>query len=151
MRNPTKKQVQKVIDTLTKALLAAKKLEKTGKPSIMMLQPNIDHTCGAPMCHGGWYAAIRTNEDIFLSYYDGISIMEKDLGFTKDVGLEEWAGANPTIWGNTFGDVMFSSKFAFMSDKKRHSIYDTPKEREFQINLSTIINHWKRVQKRLPK
>lgn len=156
MRNPTKKQVQKVIDNLTKMLPLSKKIDRKNKNfddylSVNMYEPSIvdvrkgdkeciKTACGTPMCHGGWYliASIpKKNSALMSGYKDGAEIMAKHLGFENHMELEDWAGKNPKIWGNSYGANMFSGEEAFTYAGS--------------LTLSKIITHWKRVQRRLPK
>lgn len=140
MRNPTKKQVQKVIDVLTKA----NKIAKFNAPVDMSeTQVEEKHICGTPMCHGGWYAVGRMPKtkiiEKHVSYTHGASLMSKDLGFNNDSQLEEWAEQNPELWGNKCGWGIFSAAKAFTNA-------------EFELtSLTQIIDHWKGVQERLPK
>lgn len=133
MKNPTKKQVQKVIDTLTKVLPAARKLDRK-EGSIGMLISHVDHSCGSPMCHGGWYAVAKKKG---LDYQTGSELIAKDLGFANQFDLRYWADGNEEIWDNNNGYYMFCDCTAF---NYRNN-----------LTLGKIITHWKGVQKRLIK
>lgn len=136
MRNPTKKQVQKVIDTFEKVRPLADNLHRKNGHSIDMLEGVVKHTCGTPMCHAAWFVALDKK---MKDYNDGARKMAKTLGFDNDTMLMKWAFENPEIWGNEFGNAMFCDPEAFGVTRK------------IDLTMSKIIRHWKGVQKRLPK
>lgn len=131
--NPTKEQVQVVINTLAIAKGMADSAGHKECP-VDMGEVFVSH-CGTPMCHGGYYALVKKGAD----YEDGAHQMAIDLGFEDRYGLQDWADENPLIWGNTDGWAMFDSvdAFGFLFD-------------EDLTDLQQIIDHWKGVQERLP-
>lgn len=145
MSNPTRAEVQIIIDNLTNVLPLAQKIEKRGLGSINMhngsIQDDARDSCHTPMCHAGWYliGATPKNKSIkSKSYLDGQILMVEHLGFDKLYKLLDWAHLNPRIWGNKNGSEMFrSNNKAFNYDGT--------------LTLAKIINHWKGVQERLPE
>lgn len=99
--------------------------------------------CGTPHCHGGWYvhAKHKVFENITkgLGYSQGAKMMAKDLGFESVQELTNWAKANPIIWGNIYGHLMFSTNCAFSS----------PSKPDGAKSLNDIIKHWKEVYARI--
>jgi len=144
MRNPTKRQVQKVIDIFeTVQKLADNNLENP----VDMREGQVFTHCGSPMCHAGWFEAAlqkskNTTNYSFTNYEHGAQKMAEILGFKSKNDLEMWAHYNPDIWGNQNGSFMFSfyGAFEFKNGNK-------PK----RFTLRHIISHWKKVQKRLPR
>ena len=137
MKHPTKAQVQVVIDNLVLATYLA-----SGDCPVAMAKGaiEIEHPCGTPMCHGGWYALAAIERGAVCDdFWDGAVAMANDLGFKYAEALENWAHRNPTLWGNPYGDGMFSSDSAFTGD----CTVDV-------TMLSEIIDHWREVQSRLP-
>lgn len=143
MKNPTKAEVQIVIDNFKAVLPLSKKTASRKKGNIDMTETEINF-CGSPMCHAGWYVAgvyknNRTPEPINerVSYIRGASLLSKHLGFMSEEYLLNWAKQNPKLWGNENGELMFNSKYAFNFRDK--------------LTLAKIVNHWMGVQKRLPR
>lgn len=130
--NPTKKQVQVVIDTLQSAKDKTTEMGYKAAP-VNMMDVHLEG-CGTPMCHAGYYAIMNSMDD----YEDGANKMAKDLGFKNSRDLLTWALDNPEIWGNKNGNGMFSAPISFGIDTPT-AIGD----------LQVIIDHWKGVQSRL--
>ncbi len=61
------------------------------------------------------------------------------LGFKDKIGLMAWAKDNPKLWGNKYGDYMFSyeSWQAFTNSRYK------------KLTHRDIINHWKQVLKNI--
>jgi hypothetical protein len=128
MRNPTKKQLDKLIATFEKAI------KKFPQASVAMMEPNIN-SCGTPMCHAGWFAiGAKIDTD---SFTDGADVIAQTLGFEDRKQLRFWANDNPQIWGNEWGMAMFTDGKAFGKA-----------EDEFG-SLQIIIDHWKGVRDRV--
>lgn len=96
------------------------------------------HQCGTIACHAGWFAVANGKDwDPDYSFSDAANEMAQFLGFGNRDGLESWAKNNPALWGNDFGDVMFSRWAAFSPNLK------LPK------TLETIGLHWLGVADRI--
>jgi hypothetical protein len=63
--------------------------------------------CGTVACHGGWAAVILNSTD--SCYLVGAADLSHYLGFWGKYAYSLWAAENPTIWGNTSGEWMFTS------------------------------------------
>jgi len=111
-----------------------------------------EHICGTPACHGGWAAAfglvgcsVKRLNDGSIDYNDGADGISEFLGFPPprkaidECLLIDWARLNPDIWGNDYGDCIFSKNIAF--DKCFFK----------EITLKDIADHWLKVAKRLYK
>ncbi len=84
MNNPTREQVQVVIDNPMSVLPMAQ-YEK----NLDMLEGDI---CGTTLCHGGWYAISIWRDNIKGRHFaDGARRMAWDLGFDDRESLETWA------------------------------------------------------------
>lgn len=95
----------------------------------------VEHACGTTACHGG-YAILALN--IKSRFYDsGANALARYLGFPSREKLEVWARNNPQIWGNDYGDEMFSSGYAFGIDCYEMAF------------LKHIVSHYLSVAKRL--
>lgn len=135
--HPTKAQVQVVIDTLQKAKDMVTNAGFAKAPVSMMT--GVLHPCGTPMCHGGYYAIVKgMSSENQQDFTDGANAMATDLGFNHNTDLEDWASQNPQLWGNDSGGDMFCGSHAF---------HDKGEIKDLKI----IIDHWKGVQKRLPR
>lgn len=107
---------------------------------MMETNTSIDENyCGTPFCHGGWYLIAKGVFGYDNSYSDGARMMASDLGFEDVNSLKRWAKENIKIWGNEYGENMFSDENAFGRN------LDTG------FTLKPIINHWKRVKQRALK
>lgn len=129
--NPTKKQVQVVIDTLKKSLAI------TG-PGLDM---GIAGIYGTLLCHGGHYAVGKDLDPRKFNYQDGADLMAQDLGFQSRFGLTSYASANKQWWGGEWGREMFSNEIAFVSETRP----------EGAKSLVDIILHWEEVKERTPQ
>ena len=134
---------------------------KTVNGSVDMLETVIirSEKCGTVACHAGWYALMTIKEQEWhFSEYLGCEYLKTsnpgcmgmgftygkikmalDLGFPCADRLEDWAQANPEIWGNAFGNRMFGSTEAFGKDERCN------------VTLAEIADHWHRVSDRLEK
>ena len=103
------------------------------------------HLCGTVHCFAGWYLIASRLEmgDTFrprmfscpTSFETGKIKMEKVL----NVSLQKWANENPNLWGNRYGDDVFTNQCAFKSVKRPGGA----------TNLNDIIDHLKEVYWRL--
>ena len=77
-------------------------------------------------------------EDDF-PWYSWASTLAYFLGFKDRVGLMDWARDNPKLWGNKYGDYMFSCEGwqAFTNSRYKKLIH------------RDIIEHWKQVLKNI--
>jgi hypothetical protein len=144
MNQPTKKQMQTVIDNL-------KKIEDLANnpKSLNMMEyrvQSITHDCGTVHCVAGWYVvAIRDNDDYIKSrikskkchFHHGAYRIAETLGFETLDELEEWAEDNPEIWGNQDGSYMFSEESAYNGMAERTD------------KMSCVIEHLEGVRDRL--
>lgn len=141
-QHPTKAAMQKVIDRFQTVVPAAKK----EKNSLNMGEAEVNCrsaiSCGMPHCVGGWYyvasrsrTALRTLTKTFgKDFYAGAVLMARDLGFKSNREFETWATKNAKIWGNGKGQHIFGTKDAWNNAK----------------SLAGVVQHLKRVQRRLP-
>ena len=109
-----------------------------------------NHPCGTVCCHAGAYYITKRFIGDFIPrvmdkycemeevtpYGIGRQIMALDLGFDDFRELLVWAKDNKDIWGNKYGEYMFSSKDAFVRFGA-------------EVTLEKIINHWEGVGRRL--
>lgn len=132
MSNPTKAQVQTVIDSLEKVLPQASK-----ECNLAMRNGSL---CGTVHCHAGWYAIAKgmSSEDD-ENCVDEANQMASDLGFSGMQDLMDWAQSNPRLWGTPSGHGMFCAAEAFESDTRPDGAKC----------LQDIVDHWKEVQSRL--
>lgn len=133
MKNPTKEQVQIVIDTFQNAHDKAI-LNGIDLPLVNMLEFSTQLTNS--MCHGGWYA-YNISEESFM-FYEAKILISQDLGFESESDLKKWTFKKPVIWGNNNGVFMFSDGKAF---GQVSNIFP----------LQIIIDYWRGVQSRLPE
>ena len=91
--------------------------------------------CGTVACHAGWYLLGRSGHVSDAGWADGADMIAKDLGFQDREELENWAGRNPGLWGNSNGFRMFYNPRAFMIDG--------------YLELHRIANHWDEVASRI--
>jgi len=102
--------------------------------------------CGTTGCHAGWFAWARSK--VHFVDYDHANIkyyvynysaneMAEFLGFEDRYELEYWGENNEKIWGNSFGDDMFTSAKAFGKENCNDS-----------LSLKTIGLHWLKVADR---
>ena len=108
--------------------------------------------CGTPMCHSGWYAAIKIRDKIVSKkdfekwdddYRLGADLLAKDLGFRDIECLAGWAKNNPCTWGNSEGGYMFGDCEAFESKTFDHSTT--------RLGLRHIVQKWNEVADNLEK
>ena len=112
------------------------------------------HECGTVHCFAGWYfvAYLQRNgisidefEDTsgYLDYSEGVNLMSRTLELPEphlESDLSDWARANPDLWGNHKGGLVFGHKMAFYSSKDR--LYGAE-------NINDIIDHLTEVRNRL--
>ena len=123
----------------------------TGKVKIDMAETSTkDHPCGTVCCHAGAYHVIKRfigdfipkvrDEELDMEeitpYGIGRQLMALDLGFSNFREMLRWARDNKDIWGNEYGEHMFSSNDAFIRFGA-------------EVTLKRIINHWEGVGRRL--
>ena len=97
-------------------------------------------TCDAPHCLAGWFTiAIKNRRSVqsaltarYCSYSYGAEIMANRLGFRNDDDLKHWCHNNPEIWGNDYGNALFSATYAY-----NHK------------GFSGIVKHFEEMYKRL--
>ena len=79
-------------------------------------------TCGVPHCLAGWFTiAIKNRRAVksalltarYCSYSYGAEIMANRLGFKNHDDLRHWCYNNPEIWGNDYGNELFSATYAY--------------------------------------
>jgi hypothetical protein len=105
--------------------------------------------CGTPGCHAGLISIVAKDlpelqdiyNDDYRTYDDDYKYsiwadtLAEFLGFVDMRCLIDWARDNPKLWGNKFGQDMFSFWRAFTNS-------------QFKIlTHRDIINHWKQVLK----
>ena len=84
----------------------------------------LEGPCGTVACMAGWYYLTMKEEDfkempgIFdIGPHDAYGIGAKSLayslGFSNKDLLKKWADENPDLWGNEFGESMFSHELAY--------------------------------------
>lgn len=114
MHTPTKSQWQLVIDNFKKILPLAIRPEQLdmSEPAVR----NSLHSCGTVCCAGGWYAVavfpLESTND-YVSYREGIYLINDHLGFSTNESVEDWAHEHPKIWGNEHGISMFYDNNAY--------------------------------------
>ena len=76
-----------------------------------------------------------------FQHMEGADLMAINLGFKDSMDLKKWARENPEIWGNKYGEMMFSAigEEAFFGE-----------DGMFEITLSVIADHWESVAGRIP-
>jgi len=137
MHTPTKQQFQTVIDVLKSVLPQAKDESNFNMMQGFTFYSDGD-VCGTVHCIGGWYAIAKQLQleapGMQINYQNGAMAMADDLGFVSIDELENWAIKNTYIWGNGYGDSIFT-------DKRAYGDADT---------LQDAINHLEKVKDRLP-
>lgn len=144
MKNPTVKQVNRVIKNLKRIEVDANK-EGAFDISEFRVSENL-WKCKTVFCVGGWYAISQRNAEklkpLFESgvcdYDDGADLMSYHLGFQDGYGLQVWAKENREIWDNSEGYEMFAAIEAY-NDLKCNS----------KNPMTIIIAHWEAVRDRL--
>ena len=132
--DPTKQQVQDVIDTLR---AYEERLQAEGEDLVLnfargtVVRPG---GCGTVACFAGHYEAARLMADpdgcwgfntetgghlecaphsgrlrLNVTYHDGARSVARALGFEESGDLTAWADAHPEIWGNAHGAKMFDA------------------------------------------
>jgi hypothetical protein len=107
--------------------------------------------CGTPGCHAGLLSIVAKDlpelQDIYNynndyriyedEYYRWADTLAEFLGFVEMRYLTDWARDNPKLWGNKFGQDMFSFWRAFTNSQFK------------KLTHRDIINHWKQVLKNI--
>ncbi len=115
--------------------------------------------CGTPGCHAGLISIVakelpeleEAHLKVFKIHFKAYKEIKQDLyvytiwadalaeflGFEDILHLTDWAVDNPKLWGNKYGENMFSSWQAFTNDEYK------------QLTHIDIINHWKQVLKNI--
>ena len=86
-----------------------------------------------------------------VSYYRGSDLLAQHLGFATAGALEDWAQANPEIWGNSFGWQMFAARaYAFAKDDEEAFgwWYGEPPA---SFGIERVVAQWEAVRDRLPE
>jgi hypothetical protein len=134
--HPTKKQMAKVIENFYRILPLTFEAGKKHLDYDEWRVRGWDNECGTVHCVAGWYAIAtglhEKKEKDRVDFMDGISKMERDLGFQF---IENWAMDNPKIWGNQYGKLMFKNAKAWNGAK----------------TIAKVIRHLEAVHDRLPK
>jgi hypothetical protein len=116
------------------------------------LVSDTSNLCGTTACHAGWFEFIFNSNVSGYGYSKGAKQMAKFLNFTCEEALENYLENNHRIWGNRFGEDVFSSKKAFLTKKQMKDIQKGKlKYYDIEITLETIANHWYGVTERLLK
>lgn len=130
---------------------------------------NTNHPCSTICCHGGMFLLALAEQssrmrfedtidsetkilmykdptdkdkEVTAGFTDGCKLLAKFLGFRYESDLIEWASDNPKLWGNDFGNVMFSSVTAF-------NFKPEPEDILGELTINDIINHWRDVANRI--
>ena len=85
-----------------------------------------------------------------VSFHRGSDLLAQHLGFKTAGALEDWAQANPEIWGNRFGAQMFAAgPYAFAVDDEEafRWLYGEPPA---SFGIGRVVEKWKRVLDYLP-
>ena len=72
-----------------------------------------EHDCGTVACIGGWYGFSKGLDNFRQSYCQGATKLARDLGFDDAMALSEFLMKHPSIWGNEYGRLLFSSNVAY--------------------------------------
>lgn len=111
----------------------------TMKGHLNMMETSVNddgHECGTVHCVGGWYAiANNLHLDGYITFREGADKMAFDLGLNVSYYLDKWATLNPIIWGNEYGESIFSSRIAYNN----------------ACSLSEVITHLEGVRDRSPE
>jgi hypothetical protein len=122
MRNPTRKQVNYVINKLESVREQANEEGAFHMDEARVYDKEEDkYECGTVHCVGGWYAVASLRRKMikdkikngYVSFEDGAELLANDLGFADQYLLEDWAHDNPKIWGNVDGYYMFTDESAY--------------------------------------
>ena len=145
MKHPEPEKIREVADRLMHAAS-----EHPGH--VAMNNTSVIHSelCGTVACHAGWYLLARRGKDVIINldhipasefpvetYINGAILLAQDLGFHDQIDLEDWAGDNPKLWGNTEGQVMFYNEEAF------------GKRNQYGLSVKDIAEHWHTVADRI--
>lgn len=153
MNNPTKGQMQTVIDNLRNIEELA---NKPGKVDMRVSEVSVyhsdclgEHVCGTVHCMAGWYAVALRGKDPKIDrliekkdcgYIDGARKIADKLGFVSVVQMIQWAHDNPEIWGNNDGYEIFRDFKAYIPEIE---IFHDKR-------MTGIIKHLEGVRDRLP-
>ena len=147
MKHPEPEKIRKVADLLMHTI--SKHQGYVNMDSIHVTKMEV---CGTTACHAGWYLLAKEGENVIIdidnppkefhdkkTYEIGAELLAQDLGFDDKLDLEDWAGNNPKLWGNTEGQVMFYSEEAF--GKIKSYAHD--------LSVEEIAEHWRAVADRI--
>lgn len=169
MKHPDPNKIRKVfqaLEAMVKDMTASgiKCNLDMGVGNVMHIGEKIDrHMCGTYTCHGGWLALLFANNPQFggtgveiiggsyrskteksprLDYSVGADKLAQYLGFDSREDLEFWAMDNGALWGNQFGQRMFSmTSLAF----------NGPRGGRPPETIRTVCQHWYKVAGRIEK
>jgi len=142
--HPTQQQMQIVIDNL-RSIEEEANMEGCFDIEEGVIKERDSTVCNTVMCVAGWYAMATIYKDDHPPYSErwvystGVELIAETLTLDGEVGLEEWADNNPTIWGNPYGYDMFSDVGAYNG-----LAHNSEKP------MSIIIAHLEAVKTRLP-
>ena len=115
-------------------------------PRVQYLDYPFKHACGTVHCFAGWFfvALSRvegTKEHKLINQKEDISFThgKQSLDIILKCHLRNWAEQNPKLWGNEYGEFVFSGEAAFRSETR-------PNGAE---NLNDIVDHLTEVYERL--
>ncbi len=142
-------------DKLKQFVSALDSLSDDVKDMQVDMESTKEPTCGTPGCHAGLISIVakklpeleEAHLKVFKIHFKTYKEIKQDLyvytiwadalaeflGFEDILHLTDWAVDNPKLWGNKYGENMFSSWQAFTNDKNK------------QLTHRDIINHWKQV------
>jgi hypothetical protein len=142
-------------DKLKQFVSALDSLSDDVKDMQVDMESTKEPTCGTPGCHAGLISIVakklpeleEAHLKVFKIHFKTYKEIKQDLyvytiwadalaeflGFEDILHLTDWAVDNPKLWGNKYGENMFSSWRAFTNDEYK------------QLTHRDIINHWKQV------
>lgn len=112
---------------------------------------DFSHACGTPACHAGWAALMKDGPRPSKNFYSGADFLARESGWYRGEALVRWADENPKIWGNKYGEAMFSDSCAFTGVAYTVRGMSNPFFGQQRITLKNIADHWLKVAKRLHK
>ena len=150
MKHPRSEDVQKVIDNFKSIRHLVTKNSQIDMGEVWV-QKEFIHECGTVHCHAGWYAVAHAIKDPsiiengkYVGYETGAKLMAEDLRIISCKHLLTWADVYPEIWGNKYGEDMFSDNWAFVCN----TVDENGGGKEIE-GMESIIQHWEGVRDRL--